>query len=51
MENGGAAPPPDANTLDGGFLSKLGIGSAGGEAHQGTPLSTETKQENGQGQW
>ncbi|KAL6609589.1 hypothetical protein ACP70R_039558 [Stipagrostis hirtigluma subsp. patula] len=50
-ENGTEAPAPDANSLDGGFLSKLGIRSAGEDAGQGTPLSTETKQENWQGRW
>jgi pentatricopeptide repeat protein len=50
-ENGTDVPAPDANTLDGGFLSKLGIRSAGDDALQGTQPSTETKQENGQGQW
>lgn len=37
-------PAPAANTQDGGFLSKLGIRSAGQGELQGTPLSTETKQ-------
>jgi pentatricopeptide repeat protein len=50
-ENGTEAPAPGANNLDGGFLGKLGIRSAGDDALQGTQPSTETKQENGQGQW
>ncbi|XP_062181386.1 pentatricopeptide repeat-containing protein At3g49240, mitochondrial-like [Phragmites australis] len=50
MENGGAVPAPDANTLDGGFLSKLGIRSAGEGALQGTPLIAETKEVDGNGQ-
>ncbi|KAK3134991.1 hypothetical protein QOZ80_5BG0413320 [Eleusine coracana subsp. coracana] len=49
-ENGTETPASDANTLDGGFLRKLGIRSAGDDALQGTQPSTETKQENGQGQ-
>lgn len=44
-ENEGA-PAPDANTLDGGFLSKLGLRPAGG-ALQGSP--TERNGDDGQG--
>ena len=38
-ENEGA-PAPDANTLDGGFLSKLGLKSAGEGALQGNPTES-----------
>jgi pentatricopeptide repeat protein len=50
-ENGTEVPAPGANNLDGGILGKLGIRSAGDDALQGTQPSTETKQENGHGQW
>ena len=44
------SPAPDANTLDGGFLSKLGLRSAGEGALQGTPQITEGMGDDGQGQ-
>ncbi|CAN6332286.1 unnamed protein product [Urochloa humidicola] len=47
MESGVSSP--DANSLDGGFLSKLGLKSAGEHALQGTPQNTERTGE-GQGQ-
>ncbi|KAJ1263787.1 hypothetical protein BS78_09G213800 [Paspalum vaginatum] len=46
----GAAPASDSNTLDGGFLSKLGLRSAGEGAPQGSPLTTERNGEDWQGQ-
>ncbi|KAF8715703.1 hypothetical protein HU200_026645 [Digitaria exilis] len=48
MENG-VLPAPDANALDGGFLGKLGLRTAGEGMPQGTQI-TERTGENGQGQ-